>query len=203
MDENTAKHVIEIAAIPDADLTQEFAAFIRGKGHKATVGPRYESFVDGSPVNTNFVAAVIYSTLWREFCDADAETAESPVEMTATEYMATLSAMPEKARSGSISVRTPGLFVSTKHQASDGNPVFDISADGVEIASVYLPAYGRSLVANYYNVQEANAEFICRACNAHNDLVKALERVLGATGSLLFEKDRLFAEAAIAKAGAA
>lgn len=49
------------------------------------------------------------------------------VKMTATEYLETLAA----ERQCSMSARTPGMFVSTKRQSRDGNPVFDISADGL------------------------------------------------------------------------
>lgn len=107
-------------------------------------------------------------------------------------------------------IRTSGMLISTKHNTTEGNPVFDLSSeDGVEVASVYLPIISRSFVADYYKVQKENANFIVTAWNAHDDLVKALKAALAyndaamsADGTGQFSWANA-ARAALAKAGAA
>ncbi len=52
---------------------------------------------------------------------------------------------------------------------------------------------------------EANAHFIVSACNSHDDLVESVQRLIGALGVMITDRDNendvMFARAALAKAG--
>ncbi len=68
-----------------------------------------------------------------------------------------------------------------------------------EVASCHLG------IGLEWNEQEANAEFICRAVNAHDDLVAALEDLIAARSDLSYSADKIasaydFAAKALAKA---
>lgn len=51
-----------------------------------------------------------------------------------------------------------------------------ITADGVTVATSYAPS---NATVNSIALRDANAAFIVRACNAHDELVEILERARG------------------------
>jgi hypothetical protein len=118
------------------------------------------------------------------------------VKMTATEYLATLPTTPATEINGHTA--TPWEF--SHNSASDQqHACIEIHGDGWKIA--YLQSSGQVLGGITYEATEANAEFICRACNAHDALIAALQEIvtLAPTGSLAQHK----AHAALAAVGAA